>query len=75
MTVLPGVVTVKDGHSRGSMDTRPPLHNRLIQKSQNRKTQSYKVEELSGGANMDVHNFSLENKREHEYVSQEAMRL
>uniref|UniRef100_A0A3Q0S1Y7 Insulin-like growth factor-binding protein 3 n=1 Tax=Amphilophus citrinellus TaxID=61819 RepID=A0A3Q0S1Y7_AMPCI len=67
VTVLPGVVTVKDGQSRGSMETRPPLHNRLIQKSQNRKTQSYKVEELSGGANMDVHNFSLENKREHEY--------
>ncbi|XP_044056900.1 insulin-like growth factor-binding protein 3 [Siniperca chuatsi] len=67
MTVLPGVATVKGGHSRGSMDTRPPLHNKLIQKDQNRKTQSYKVESVSGGANMDMHNFSLENKRETEY--------
>lgn len=69
MTVLPGVATVKGGHSRGSMDTRPPLHNKLIQKDHNRKTQSYKVESVSGGANMDIHNFSLENKRETEYVS------
>lgn len=67
MTVLPGVATVKGGHSRGSMDTRPQLHNKLIQKDQNRKTQSYKVESVSGGANMDMHNFSLENKRETEY--------
>ncbi|XP_068581075.1 insulin-like growth factor-binding protein 3 [Cebidichthys violaceus] len=67
--VLPGVATSKGGHSRGSMDTRPPLHNKLIQKDQNRKTQSYKVESVSGGANMDMHNFSLENKREIEYVS------
>ncbi|XP_003457351.1 insulin-like growth factor-binding protein 3 isoform X2 [Oreochromis niloticus] len=67
ITVLPGVGTVKDGHSRGSMDTRAPLHNILIQKDENRKTQSYKVESLSGGTNMDVHNFSVENKRENEY--------
>lgn len=69
MTVLPGVATVKGGHSRASMDTRSPLHNKLIQKDQNRKTQSYKVESVSGGANMDMHNFSLESKRETEYVS------
>lgn len=69
ITVLPGVGTVKDGHSRGSMDTRPPLHNILIQRGENRKTQSYKVESLSGGANTDVHNFSVESKRENEYVS------
>lgn len=69
MTVLPGMVTVKSGHSRGSMDTRTHLHNKLIQKDQNKKTQSYKVESLSGGANVDIHNFSLENKRETEYVS------
>lgn len=68
-TVLPGVGTVKGGHSRGSMDTRPHHHNKLIQKDQNRKTQSYKVESVSGGANMDMHNFSLESKRETEYVS------
>nr|XP_019964814.1 PREDICTED: insulin-like growth factor-binding protein 3 [Paralichthys olivaceus] len=67
MTVLTGVATVKGGHGRGSMDTRPPLHNKLIQKDQNRKTQSYKVESVSGGANMDMHNFSLESKRETEY--------
>ncbi|XP_039902369.1 insulin-like growth factor-binding protein 3 isoform X2 [Simochromis diagramma] len=67
ITVLPGVGTVKDGHSRGSMDTRPPLHNILIQRGENRKTQSYKVESLSGGANTDVHNFSVESKRENEY--------
>lgn len=64
MTVVPGMATVKGGHSRGSMDSR---HNTLIQKDQNKKTQSYKVESVSGGANMDVHNFSLENKRETEY--------
>lgn len=69
MTVLPGMVTVKSGQSRGSMDTRSHLHNKLIQKDQNKKTQSYKVDSLSGGANVDIHNFSLENKRETEYVS------
>nr|XP_020512517.1 insulin-like growth factor-binding protein 3 [Labrus bergylta] len=67
VTVLPGVGTVKGGNSRGSVDTRPQLHNKLIQKDQNRKTQSYKVESVSGGANMDMHNFSLESKRETEY--------
>ncbi|XP_076010681.1 insulin-like growth factor-binding protein 3 [Genypterus blacodes] len=67
MTVLPGVSAVDGGHSRGSMDTRPPLHTKLIKKDQSRKSQSYKVESVSGGANMDMHNFSLENKRETEY--------
>ncbi|KAM7409332.1 hypothetical protein PAMA_001014 [Pampus argenteus] len=67
MMVLPGTATVRGGHSRGSMDTRPPLHNKLIQKDQNKKTQSYKVESVSGRANMDMHNFSLESKRETEY--------
>ncbi|KAM3619407.1 uncharacterized protein V6R79_007731 [Siganus canaliculatus] len=66
ITVLPGAATVKGGHSRGKMDTRPPLHNKLIQKDQNKRTQSYKVESMSGGANMDIHNFSLESKRETE---------
>lgn len=69
VTVQPGVVTVKSGHSRGSMDIRTHLHNKLIQKDQNKKSQSYKMESLSGGASVDVHNFSLENKRETEYVS------
>ncbi|XP_069572934.1 insulin-like growth factor-binding protein 3 [Brachyistius frenatus] len=68
-TAPPGLETEKGGGpGRGSMDTRPPPpHNKLIQKDQNRKTQSYKVESVSGGANVDVHNFSLENKRETEY--------
>lgn len=64
-TILPGMVTVKSGHS----GTRTHLHNKLIQKDQSKKTQRYKVESLSGGANIDIHNFSLENKRETEYVS------
>ncbi|XP_026202001.1 insulin-like growth factor-binding protein 3 [Anabas testudineus] len=67
MTVLPGVATVKTGYSRGLMDTRPPLHNKLIQKDQSKKTQSYKWESVSGGVNMDMQNFSLESKRETEY--------
>lgn len=67
MPVLPGGATMKGGHIREPMNTR--LHNKLIQKDQNRKTQSYKVESVSRGANMDLHNFSLENKRESEYVS------
>ncbi|KAF3690454.1 Insulin-like growth factor-binding protein 3 [Channa argus] len=67
MTVLGGAATVKVGHNRGSMDTRPSLHNKLIQKDQNKKTQSQKVESVSGGANMDMQNFSLESKRETEY--------
>lgn len=67
MTVMPSMATVKGGHSQPSMETRPPLHNKLIQKAQNRKTQSYKVESVPGGSIMDMHNFSLENKRETEY--------
>ncbi|XP_071774507.1 insulin-like growth factor-binding protein 3 [Centroberyx gerrardi] len=67
MTVLPGVAGVEGGHSRGSMDTRPPLHTKLIKKDQSKKSQSYKVESVSGGANTDMHNFSLESKRETEY--------
>ncbi|XP_008336712.1 insulin-like growth factor-binding protein 3 [Cynoglossus semilaevis] len=67
MPVLPGAATAKGGHYRGSTDIRPSPHNKLIQKEQNKKTQSYKVEPVSGGANVDVHNFSLENKRESEY--------
>ncbi|KAM3876441.1 insulin-like growth factor-binding protein 3 [Diretmus argenteus] len=67
MTVVPGVAGVEGGLSRGSLDTRPPLHTKLIKKDQSRKSQSYKVESVSGGANTDMHNFSLENKRETEY--------
>ncbi|MED6284150.1 hypothetical protein CHARACLAT_016358 [Characodon lateralis] len=67
VTVLPAEATVNDGHSPGSMNTRPPLHSRLIQKAENRKTQSYKVEPVLGGVSKDMHNFSLENKRETEY--------
>ncbi|KAI3368121.1 hypothetical protein L3Q82_007853 [Scortum barcoo] len=67
MTALPGGTTMKGGHSRGSMDTRSPLYNKLTQKGQNKNMQRYKVESVSVGANMDIHNFSLENKREPEY--------
>ncbi|XP_038147496.1 insulin-like growth factor-binding protein 3 [Cyprinodon tularosa] len=67
VTVLPAEATVNDGSNPGSMNTRPPLHNKLIQKAENKKTQSYKVEPVLGGANKDMHNFSLENKRETEY--------
>lgn len=63
------MVTVKSGHSRGSMDTRTHVHNKLIQQDEYKRTQSFKVASLSGGANVDIHNFSLENKRETEYVS------
>lgn len=69
VTVVPAEETVNCGHSPGSMNTRPPLHNTLIQKAENRKTQSYKVEPVSGGVSKDMHNFSLESKRETEYVS------
>ncbi|XP_037105447.1 insulin-like growth factor-binding protein 3 [Syngnathus acus] len=63
----PSSPTVKGGPSRGAMDPRSPLHNKLIKKEQNRKTHSYKVESVSEGANMDMQNFSLENKRETAY--------
>ncbi|KAM4628931.1 insulin-like growth factor-binding protein 3 [Polymixia lowei] len=65
--VLPGAAGVEGGHGRGSLDTRPPLHTKLIKKDQSKKSQSHKVESVSGGANTDMHNFSLENKRETEY--------
>lgn len=63
------VKSVKSVQSGGSMDTQLPVHNRLIQKNQNKKTQSYKVESVSRRTIMDIQNFSLENKRESEYVS------
>lgn len=63
-------VSMKSVDSGGPADSRLPLHNKLIQKDQNKKTQSYKVESVSRRTVMDVQNFSLENKRESEYVSQ-----
>lgn len=68
-TVVYAAVTAKNGQSQGSVNTRPPSNSKLLQKAQNKKTQSYKVEPVSTGANVDIHNFSLENKRETEYVS------
>uniref|UniRef100_A0A3Q3DV73 Insulin-like growth factor-binding protein 3 n=1 Tax=Hippocampus comes TaxID=109280 RepID=A0A3Q3DV73_HIPCM len=67
MSASPPLSTVKGGQSGGVMDTRPPLHNKLIRKDQNKKTHSYKVASVSEGANADMQNFSLENKRESEY--------
>jgi hypothetical protein len=62
MPVLPGAsVSLDGGHSKGSPHTKP---------GGGRKSQSHKVETVSGGANTDIHNFSLESKRETEYVSQ-----
>ncbi|KAJ7986351.1 hypothetical protein DPEC_G00339020 [Dallia pectoralis] len=54
---------------RGTIEAKLPQHTRLdvIKKEQSKKTQSYKVESVSGGLNTDTHNFSLENKRENEY--------
>lgn len=63
-------VNIKSVQSGGSMDIQLPIHNKLIQKNQSKKTQSYKVESVSRRTIMDIHNFSLENKRESEYVSQ-----
>lgn len=65
-------LSMKSIQSGGLADPRQPLHNKLIQKDQNRKTQSYKVESVSRRTIMDVQNFSLENKRESEYVSQRS---
>lgn len=67
-------VSMKSAHSGGPTDARLPLHNKLIQKDQNRKTQSYKVESVSRSTVVDVQNFSLESKRESEYVSQRSQR-
>ncbi|XP_070410438.1 insulin-like growth factor-binding protein 3 isoform X1 [Nothobranchius furzeri] len=66
-TVPPAPVTVKDGRSQGSTNTRPPMNNKLLQKAENKKTQSYKVDPVSRGPDVDMHNFSQEIKRETEY--------
>ncbi|KAA0708783.1 Insulin-like growth factor-binding protein 3 [Triplophysa tibetana] len=47
-----------------------PLHPSkmvIIHKDRSKKTQSYKVEPVSSGVHTDIHNFSLETKRETEY--------
>ncbi|XP_038857646.1 insulin-like growth factor-binding protein 3 [Salvelinus namaycush] len=70
-TVAVGAVGVEGGGGghRGAIEAKPPLHTKLdvIKKEQNKKSQSYKVESVSGGVNSDMHNFSLDNKRETEY--------
>ncbi|KAL1022717.1 hypothetical protein UPYG_G00031410 [Umbra pygmaea] len=71
VTVLAGAVGVGDaavGH-RGAIEAKQPQLTRLdvIKKEQNKKSQSYRVESVSGGINTDIHNFSLESKRENEY--------
>lgn len=70
MTALPGVATVRAGPSQGSTDTRPSLQMILIQKDQNKKCQTHKMELVPRGANMDTQNLSPEIKRGNEYVSQ-----
>lgn len=67
VTVFPSAATVDCG---GKMvNTRPPLHDILIKKNEKKRGQSHKVEPVAGGVNTDTHNFSLESKRESEYVS------
>ncbi|XP_006634528.1 insulin-like growth factor-binding protein 3 [Lepisosteus oculatus] len=47
----------------------PPHHTKVevIKKEQSKKSQSYKVESVSGGISTDMQNFSLDSKRETEY--------
>uniref|UniRef100_A0A674MJY5 Insulin-like growth factor-binding protein 3 n=1 Tax=Takifugu rubripes TaxID=31033 RepID=A0A674MJY5_TAKRU len=59
--------SVQSVQSGASADTQLPIHSRLIQRNQNKRTQSYKVESVSRRTIMDIQNFSLENKREPEY--------
>ncbi|KAM6962580.1 insulin-like growth factor-binding protein 3 [Aplochiton taeniatus] len=58
-----------EGGHRTSPKSKSQLHAKLemVRREQSRKSQSYKVESVSGGANTDMHNFSLESKRESEY--------
>lgn len=74
---------VEDGSANSSVSTKsagsgaptePRIPNKLLQKEQNRRTQSYKVEAVSRRTVADAQNFSLENKRESEYVSQRSNR-
>ncbi|CAB1332183.1 unnamed protein product [Coregonus sp. 'balchen'] len=70
-TMAAGVVVVegRGGGHRGPIEAKPPLHTKLdvIQKEQNKKSQSYKVESESGGVKTNMPSFSLEDKRETEY--------
>ena len=52
--------------SKGSL-----LHTKLgmIKKEKSKNSQSYKVESVASSVPTDIHNFSLESKRETEYVS------
>ncbi|XP_030627226.1 insulin-like growth factor-binding protein 3 [Chanos chanos] len=70
---IQSMATVAGGFDEGQrtvLDPKaPPLHTKLgvIQKDLTKKTQSYKVESVSVGLHTEVHNFSLESKRETEY--------
>lgn len=55
---------------------RPPLHpffpsakSEVLRREQQKRTQSFKMEELPGPLITDQQNFSLETKQEPEYVS------
>ncbi|CAM4691929.1 unnamed protein product [Leuciscus chuanchicus] len=45
----------------------PPNKLAIIQKDKIKKTQGYKVDQVSSEVHTDIHNFSLESKRETEY--------
>lgn len=76
-TVAVGAVGVEGGGGghRGAIEAKPPLHTKLdvIKKEQNKKSQSYKMESGSGGVKTNIPRFSLEDKRETEYVSNDSV--
>lgn len=63
---------VEEGIQKTELDPKGSLlHTRLsmIQMEQLKQRQIYKVEPVVKGVHPDIHNFSLESKRETEYVS------
>lgn len=60
------------GGPRMAIETIDPMRHikeEIIKKEQTRKGQTFKGEPVSSGVHTDIHNFSLESKRETEYVS------
>ncbi|KPP75563.1 insulin-like growth factor-binding protein 3-like [Scleropages formosus] len=56
--------TLRVPEQRGPL---PHAKGDIIRRDQSKKSQSYKMESVSGGLSAEVHNFSLESKRETEY--------